>query len=178
MGLLENERVDFSEEHYKGKNFMEQLFRPGPYVVAEVPAWTQDPSGEVTQFIKRLDKLEFGNLIQGVILGAYDRGNMVIVGRGGQALLADKPDVLHVRIQAPLALRVKRLQEHEGLEPEEAQKKIRERDLSDVGWIKRYFGLDSHEPSLFDVIINTAKYTPVDATDLIIKALDMLPKAK
>ena len=110
-GLLENEGVDFSEEHYKGTSFMEQLFRPGPYVVAEVPAWTQDPSGEVTQFIKRLDKLEFGNLIQGVILGAYDRGDMVIVGRGGQALLADKPDVLHVRLVAPLADRVNRIQQ-------------------------------------------------------------------
>jgi cytidylate kinase len=124
-----------------------------------------------------LQDLTIANLMD-IINAGYKKGNVVIVGRGGMAALQDKPDVLHVRILAPLALRVKRLQEHEGLEPEEAQKKIRERDLSDVGWIKRYFGLDSHEPSLFDVIINTAKYTPVDATDLIIKALDMLPKAK
>ena len=77
-----------------------------------------------------------------------------------------------------LALRVRRLQEQDGLSLEEAQKKIRERDLSDVEWIKRYFGLDSHEPSLFDVIINTAKYTPADAADLVIKALAVLPKTK
>jgi len=42
------------------------------------------------------------------------------------AALQDKPDVLHVRIQAPLALRVKRLQEREGLTLEAAQQKIRE----------------------------------------------------
>ncbi len=124
-----------------------------------------------------LQDLTIGNLVE-IIRAGYARGNVVIVGRGGMAALQDKPDVLHVRILAPLALRVRRLQEHEGLSLEEAQKKIRERDLSDVEWIKRYFGLDSHEPSLFDVIINTAKYTPADAADLVIKALAVLPKAK
>jgi len=117
--------------------------------------------------------------IMDIINAGYKKGNVVIVGRGGMAALQDKPDVLHVRIQAPLALRVKRLQEREGLTPEAAEQKIRERDLSDVDWIKRYFGLDSHEPSLFDLIINTAKITPADAADLIVKALALLPaKAK
>lgn len=113
-----------------------------------------------------------------IIRAGYKKGNTVIVGRGGMAALQDKPDVLHVRILAPVALRVKRLMEHEKLSQDEAQKKIRERDLSDVDWIKRYFGLDSHEPSLFDLVINTAKYTPADAVDLIIKALETLPKAR
>ena len=124
-----------------------------------------------------LQDLTIANLMD-IINAGYKKGNVVIVGRGGMAALQDKPDVLHVRIQAPTALRVKRLMEHEGLVQEDAQKRIRERDLSDVGWIKRYFGLDSHEPSLFDLIISTAKYTPADAVDLIIKALDIFPKAK
>ena len=139
---------------------------------------TGDPS--VLTFGLRNDALQdltIANLMD-IIHAGYKKGNVVIVGRGGMAALQDKPDVLHVRIQAPLALRVKRLMEHEGLVQADAQKKIRERDLSDVDWIKRYFGLDSHEPSLFDLIISTAKYTPEDAADLVIKALDILPKAR
>jgi len=124
-----------------------------------------------------LQDLTIANLMD-IIHAGYKKGNAVIVGRGGMAALQDKPDVLHVRIQAPLALRVKRLQEHERLTQEDAQKRIRQRDLSDVEWIKRYFGLVSHEPSLFDLIISTAKYTPADAVDLILKALEVLPKAK
>jgi len=121
-----------------------------------------------------LQDLTIANLMD-IIRTGYKNDNVVIVGRGGMAALQDKPDVLHVRILAPLALRVKRLQERESLTQEEAQKRIRERDLSDVEWIKRYFGLDSHEPSLFDIIINTAKYTPENAADLIIKALAAMP---
>jgi cytidylate kinase len=122
-----------------------------------------------------LQDLTIANLMD-IINAGYQKGNVVIVGRGGMAALQDRPDVLHARVDAPLALRVKRLMEHEGLGQEDAQKKIRARDLSDVGWIKRYFGLDSHDPTLFDLVISTAKYTPEDAADLIIKALDKLPK--
>lgn len=123
-----------------------------------------------------LQDLTIANLMD-IINAGYKKGNVVIVGRGGMAALQDLPDVLHVRILAPTALRVKRLAEHERISPEEAQKRIRERDLSDVEWIHRYFGLDTHDPSLFDIVINTAKYTPADAADLVIKALAALPKA-
>lgn len=137
-----------------------------------------DPSSWT--FSARLDALQdltIANLVD-IINAGYKKGNVVIVGRGGMAALQDKPDVLHVRIQAPQALRIKRLAEHEQLTQEEAEKRIRERDVSDVEWIHRYFGLDSHEPSLFDLIVNTAKYTPADAAELVIKALAMLPKTK
>lgn len=124
-----------------------------------------------------LQDLTIANLVE-IINAGYKKGNVVIVGRGGMAALQDKPDVLHVRIDAPVALRVKRLMEEESLVQEDAEKKIRERDLSDVGWIKRYFGLDSHDPTLFDLIISTAKFTPQDAADLIIAALEKLPKSR
>lgn len=175
MGLLDNEGVDFSEEHYKGKSFMEQLFRPGPYVVAEVPAWTQDPSGEVTQFIKRLDKLEFGNLIQGVILGAYDRGNMVIVGRGGQALLADKPDVLHVRLVAPLADRVNRVQQQHSCTTAQARELIAERDRSMAKYLGEMCKVHPDDPQWYHLMINLGKWSLEDAAQLIVKAVEQLP---
>ena len=52
---------------------------------------------------------------------------------------------------------------------------MKARDASDVAWIKRHFDLDSHDPQLFDVIINTAKITPAAAADLVIKTLAALP---
>ncbi|MCU0484886.1 MAG: cytidylate kinase-like family protein [Anaerolineales bacterium] len=118
-----------------------------------------------------LQDLTIANLVD-IIEAGYKKGNVVIVGRGGMAALQNKPDVFHVRILAPFEVRVKRLMQHEKLTLEEAEKKMRERDLSDVEWIHRYFGLDYHEPSLFDIVINTAKYTPAQAADLVLKAFE------
>jgi cytidylate kinase len=110
-----------------------------------------------------------------IIHAGYKKGNVVIVGRGGMAALKDKTDVLHVRIQAPLAVRVKRIQAQEGLTAEDALAQVKARDVSDVDWIRRYFDLDSHSPELFDLIINTAKFTQEAAVDLVVKALDSVP---
>jgi CMP/dCMP kinase len=161
--------VDFKPA---AKGLLERWFGSAQRLTGGDPSsWTFSARNDALQ------DLTIANLV-GIIHAGYKKGNVVIVGRGGFAALQGNLDVLHVRIQAPQALRVKRLQEKERLAQAEAEKKIRERDLSDVEWIKRYFGLDSHEPSLFDVIINTAKYTPAAAADLIVNALAALPKAK
>jgi cytidylate kinase len=164
-GVIQN-AVDFKPVT---KGLLERWFGSTQRLTGGDPSsWTFPALNEALQ------DLTIANLMD-IINAGYKKGNVVIVGRGGMAALQDKPDVLHVRIQAPLELRVKRLQEHENLTPEEAHKKIRERDLSDVEWIKRYFGLDSHDPQLFDIIISTAKYTPEQAADLIVSALQKLP---
>lgn len=151
------------------KGLLERWFGSTPRLTGGDPSsWTFPALNEALQ------DLTIANLVD-IINAAYQKGNMVIVGRGGMAALQDKPDVLHVRIQAPMKLRVERLQKHQGVGLEEAQRLIRERDLSDVEWIKRYFGLDSHDPQLFDIIISTAKFTPQRAADLIVDALEKLP---
>lgn len=133
-----------------------------------------DPSSWT--FSARLDALQaltIANLMD-IIEAGYKRGNVVIVGRGGMAALKDKPDVLHVRIIAPMEVRIRRMMERLHCSREEAVQRIKERDASDVDWIKRYFDLDSHDPQLFDLIINTAKITPEMAADLIIEAMHKL----
>ena len=52
---------------------------------------------------------KFLHLIQSVIYDLARKGNVVIVGRGGQILLKDLPGALHVRIAAPDKTRAKRL---------------------------------------------------------------------
>src|SRR5215471_3971975 len=55
-----------------------------------------------------------------VIEGAVATGHVIIVGRGGQALLAQRRDVLHVRVVAPLELRVAYVMHREALSQTEA----------------------------------------------------------
>ena len=51
-----------------------------------------------------------------IIIAAATSGHVVIVGRGSQVLLADRRDVLHVRVIAPLELRVAYAARREGLD--------------------------------------------------------------
>jgi len=122
-----------------------------------------------------LEGISAANLTE-VINAGYKKGNVVIVGRGGMAALQDKPDVLHVRIVAPVDLRIKRVQKREGITEQEALQRVAWRDRTDVEWIKRYFDLDSHEPGLYDLLINTRNITPQVAAGMILDAFKAMPK--
>lgn len=112
-----------------------------------------------------------------LVLAAYAHDNMIIIGRGGQAILANKPDVLHVRVIAPVEKRVAARAAREGISQKEAQKKLSEADKAHVDFVKNFFDVDNRDPLLYDLVINTAKFDIEAAADLVLLALDKLPKA-
>src|SRR5512136_1675975 len=121
VGLSGKELVEFSEEHTKARNFLERLLLPGPHTAARYSVRVQGEAGTKTVDVVQLDDARSASLVRGAIHTAYQQGNVVIVGRGGQASLQDMPGVLHVRIEAPMAARVLRIQSREGIVAEEAR---------------------------------------------------------
>ncbi|HZW02857.1 MAG TPA: cytidylate kinase-like family protein, partial [Anaerolineaceae bacterium] len=113
-GLSSEDVVDYSEEQHQVQSFLGRLFnRARP--VGEVRVWREDTLGERTAEVERLDQARATGMVQLAIQKAYLQGNVVIVGRGGQVILKDKPDVLHVRIEAPFDDRVQRVKKLEGV---------------------------------------------------------------
>jgi CMP/dCMP kinase len=151
------------------KGLLERWFGNYENVLGDPSGWT---FGARSDALIALSVADLRKLID----AGYEKGNAVIVGRGGMAALQDKPDVLHVRIVAPLEVRIKRVQKREGVAEEEARERVAWRDQTDVEWIKRYFDLDSHEPGLYDLIINTRKITPAAAADMVIDAFNAMQK--
>lgn len=109
--------------------------------------------------------------VQELILAAYNYGNIVIIGRGSQIVLANMPNVLHVRVVASLEKRIRNWQTREGLTYKDACKRVKERDSAHVDFVKNFFDTDIRDPELYDLVINTNKLSPQDAADLIINTL-------
>jgi cytidylate kinase-like protein len=72
--------------------------------------------------------LPYQETIRNIIIAAATAGHVVIVGRGGQVLLADRRDVLHVRIVAPVEQRIAYVVRREGLDAEIARKRVQAKD--------------------------------------------------
>lgn len=113
-------------------------------------------------------------LTERLIRAAYQLGDVVIVGRASQVILADKPDVLHVRVVAPEEQRIQTWQKRGGLSYETAKKIVHERDKAHLDFVRTYFEEDLNQCSLYDLNVNTNKFTPSNAADLIIAALGMM----
>src|SRR5229473_849470 len=83
-------------------------------------------------------------------------GHVVIVGRGGQVLLADRNDVRHIRVVAPLEQRVAYVVSREGLDLEAARKRVQAKDQARTRYMQTQFHSQHEDPHLYDLVINTA----------------------
>lgn len=165
MGLAASVITEAAEFRPAAKSLLERWFGNAQRLTGGDPSsWTFSARADALQ------DLTVANLVD-IINAGYKKGNVVIIGRGGMAALQNKPDVFHVRVIAPMEVRLQRMMDRERCLREDAVQKIKARDASDVEWINRYFDLDSHDPQLFDLVISTAKITPAAAADLVINAL-------
>ena len=108
--------------------------------------------------------------VRQVMLEQAAKGNVVLVGRGGQVILRDHPDVLHVRIVAPLALRIERVAAARGTSLAAARAQVRTSDRARRTYLRRYYHVDLNDVDLYDLILNTRDLTVAAATDVLIQA--------
>jgi len=91
-----------------------------------------------------------------IVQAAANTGHVVIVGRGGQVLLADRRDVLHVRVVAPLEHRVVYVALREGLDMDTARARVQAKDRARDRYMQTQYHCQHDDPHLYDLVINTA----------------------
>ena len=107
-----------------------------------------------------------------VIEGAVASGHVVIVGRGAQAHLAQRRDVLHVRVIAPLEARIAYVMRREGLDRAAAQARIVKKDQEHVRYLERFYHRRPSDPHLYDFVLNTGILDLDSAVDVISMILE------
>jgi cytidylate kinase len=174
VGLSKNEIVDFSEEHYKVKNLlarMGEIFSVPSRRLVEVPVPASGLLEGPTLSVTQMDEKAAVALVNTAILAAYDMDFVVIIGRGSQMVLKDKPNVVHVRLEAPLETRIARVQKAERLSHEEARLLIEERDRAAAHYLEDYHKVQWDNPLLYHLILNTGKVEAEAAAQIIITAM-------
>jgi CMP/dCMP kinase len=114
----------------------------------------------------------YQDTIRQIITAAADSGHVVIVGRAGQVLLADKRDVLHIRVVAPLQLRVAYVARREGLDLDTADRRVQAKDRARTRYMKTQYNCQHEDPHFYDLVINTAVLDLDSAVDLICLAAE------
>lgn len=175
VGLSEQEIIDFSEDRYKARGFLDRLLAwRGPRTVGEVRTWGETTTGAKTKAVTEVDEASTVSFVRATIEAVCEHGNVVIVGRGGQVILKDKNDVLHVRIVAPLQARVQRLLERENFNPGGAKDAAIKHDRASAEYLKRFYDADWDDPLLYDLVINTGKYGIKEAAHIIVNGVSYL----
>ncbi|MGD8625333.1 MAG: cytidylate kinase-like family protein [Anaerolineae bacterium] len=125
-------------------------------------------------YIPRLDYLD---LVTSVILERAAQGQAMIVGRGGQMILRDRPEVLHVQIIARFETRVYNVIQRENVKWREAAHRVRLADEQRAGYMRRFYNIDWLDSSYYDLVISTDQLPGDVAVDLIVRASQAIEEA-
>jgi len=90
-----------------------------------------------------------------VVLHAASKGDSVIVGRGSQIFLRDRPDTFRVFLYAPREEKVRRLLAR-GKTEKEAVELVDTVDQERAGFLEKYFQVEWPSRSVYHLMINTA----------------------
>lgn len=110
--------------------------------------------------------------VQQVMEELAAQGKVVIVGRAGQVILRQHPEVLHVKVMAPVPVRSERVARELGISLEAAHAQVLASDRARSEYLRRYYHARWDDPCLYDLIINTARLSPRAAADVICLCLD------
>ena len=174
VGAFKEEQiVDISEDTYMMRNFMERLLGG-----RRIKVQTGILGGAKPSQMQSLNGEQSVALMRSTIMGAYQHGNVVIVGRGGQAILREQPGVLHVRITAPLGARVLRVKERKNITLGEATDLTKSKDLAAETYLREFFDIDWNDPLLYHLTCNTGRLDIDGAAEIIVNALGHLKTVK
>ena len=169
--------VEFNEQHSLMRSFVDRLLYPGPHVVAQVVVTSSGDGENGRLTVEELDKAECLNLVRSAIHAVYQEGNVVIVGRGGQAVLQTMPGVLHVRTVAPMPIRLLNIQKQIDVGLEEAYRLAMRQDKKTAGYLSQVFGIEVDDPMLYHLVINTGKLSVEQAAQMIVGSVETIETA-
>ncbi|MBM3141145.1 MAG: cytidylate kinase-like family protein [Chloroflexi bacterium] len=124
--------------------------------------------GETAVPDMRADDRQYIETMKSLILELADRGSVVIVGRGAQALLADRANAVHVRVVCDQAERIRRIAERDAMETSAAAERVRDSDVQREAWHQKYFSIDYRSPYLYHLVVNSGKLSDAHAAELIV----------
>jgi len=103
------------------------------------------------------DEATIVQVTERVIAEAAAHGRIVLVGRGAQAVLARRPDALHVYVVASKPWRMRLAVERLGADPASVEQVVDETDRQRDQYVKTYYGRHRHDFVNYDLVVNTER---------------------
>ena len=125
-----------------------------------------------------LDRFRYGKekyiaYIQAALLKHFQKDKVVYHGLAGHFFVKGVPHVLKVRIIADLAERVGIVMQRDGVSRKEALSFLKKIDKERSRWSRYLYGIDTSDPSLYDLVVHIRKYTVDDAVNLICNSVSL-----
>ena len=111
---------------------------------------------------------DYRQIIERVVTELATRGDCVIVGHAGQAILKHEKIVLKVLVHGSQEQRAQRVSKETNIASAEALHLVKENDGQRAGFFKDAYNVDWLDSSLYDLTLNTDDVDPETAISLVL----------
>ncbi len=101
------------------------------------------------------------------------QGKAIILGRGSNVALREEAHGLHIRITASPSIRIRRLSEEWQTDPDEARRRMGERDRQRRNFVQHHFHQELDNPRNYDLMFNTDRLAIGQIIESILKTIDL-----
>jgi cytidylate kinase len=95
---------------------------------------------------------------------------VVIASHAASIALAKRNDTLRVLVTASPETRGERFAETRGLSERDAAREIRSSDAGRADYLRRFYGIEAEEPTIYDLVVSTDRLTPEAAAEIVVFA--------
>jgi len=125
-----------------------------------------------------LDRYRFGKeryvaYVRAALLRHVQRGNVVYHGFAGHFFLQQIPFALNVRVLAGREDRIQEVIRREKVSADEARRTLERIDEERCKWSQHLYGIDTRDPSLYDMVLNLQSLSVDDAVKLIVRNVEL-----
>ena len=136
--------------------------------VEMLPAETYtELAGDASSSAQQVNDAAFIDATTSVIKEVASAGNVVIIGRGSNMILADTPGVINVALVAPMEYRVNTIMHREHLDQAEARAYLDQLEEARLTFFRKFFKVEATDPDLYHLVINTGLINQDAVTDTI-----------
>ena len=124
---------------------------------AEMEKIDEQPAGIFKRFRPGSIYQRYSEALAQIMHELAERGDVILVGRGGNCFLRDDPRAFHVRLIAPMSIRLRRVMEYRWVRERVAKKLIAESDAQRRSFSEAYFGVDWASALEYQITVNSGR---------------------
>lgn len=170
-GVSEESVEKFDQEHYNKWHLMVDSLRMSTHLSPDYGLGFNLSAIEPEIFFTQDRYLK---ATQAILKKLASRPGVILLGRGTQVIFKDRPDALHIRLVAPLNIRIKRIQELRKLSTKEAARHVTEIDRSRAAYLRDFYGVDVNDAVYYHLTINSGLIDYAQALHIIKRAMEIL----
>jgi len=127
-------------------------------------------AGDPSSAAQKVNDKAFLEATTSVIKDLATSGNVVIIGRGSNIILADTPGVIHVGLVAPLDVRADTVMRREHFTREEATAYVEELEQARITFFRKFFKVNANDPAMYHMVLNMGLLQQKTAAEVVAHA--------